>query len=215
MTVPGPVCQWWSRQTDVCRKGLHQKQTRCCAATSLSVASEGSSHTSKVLSVWVSSKTDPMVEKLVYSLLDTQSDTTFIDRDVSKSLNADKYPVKLKLKTMTRINKVFPSESVYGLRVRGYSSSIQIDLPVVYTKDCIPVNHAHIPTCDTAKHWSHLGDIADEIQPLKDCEVGGSDRIQLLQSNGSKVSHSWRRWGTLRCTDRLGMEYCGSLIIRL
>lgn len=43
---------------------------------------------------------------------------------------------------------------------------------MTYTKDSISINHSHIPTCETAKHWSHLTEIVDEIQPLKDCEVG-------------------------------------------
>ncbi|KAJ8001006.1 hypothetical protein DPEC_G00186330 [Dallia pectoralis] len=122
------------------------------AATSLSIAGEGSSNTSKVIPVWVSSKNDPTAEKLVYALLDTQSDTTFIDQDVSDVLNVDKFPVKLKLTTM--------------------SGRDTVDLPVAYTKDCIPVNRSHIPTCETAKQWSHLAEIVDEIQPLKDCAVG-------------------------------------------
>lgn len=142
------------------------------AAVSLSLAGEDSSCTSMVMPVWVSSKNDPTSEKLVYALLDTQSDTTFIDQEVSHSLNAERHPVKLKLTTLSGSNTILPSESVYGLRVRGYSSAVQIDLPIAYTKDCIPVNRGHIPTCETAKQWSHLREIADEIQPLKDCEVG-------------------------------------------
>ena len=42
-----------------------------------------------VMPVWVSCKNNPIAEKLVYALLDTQSDTTFIDQEVSDSLNAD------------------------------------------------------------------------------------------------------------------------------
>ncbi|XP_075942298.1 uncharacterized protein LOC142944945 isoform X1 [Anarhichas minor] len=79
------------------------------AATSLSVAGEGASYTSMVMPVWVSSKHNPTVEKLVYALLDTQSNTTFIDQEVSDSLAADKYPVKLKLTTMTGKNTVLPT----------------------------------------------------------------------------------------------------------
>ncbi len=125
-----------------------------------------------VIPVWVSSKNDLTTEKLVYALLDTQSDTTFIDQEVSDGLDADKYPVKLKLTTMSGKDTVLTSEGVSGLRVRGYSSAVQVDLPVAYTKDCIPVNRSHIPTCETAKQWSHLAEIVDEIQPLKDCVVG-------------------------------------------
>lgn len=154
------------------RSTSEPETNRGAAATSLSVAGEGSSNTSMVIPVWVSSKNDPTTEKLVYALLDTQSDTTFIDQKVSDGLNADKYPVKLKLTTMSGKDTVLTSEGVSGLRVRGYSSAVQIDLPVVYTKDCIPVNRSHIPTCETAKQWSHFAEIVDEIQPLKDCVVG-------------------------------------------
>lgn len=91
---------------------------------------------------------------------------------MSNVLQADKSPVKLKLTTMTGKDTMVKSERISGLRVRGYSSTTYIDLPPVYTKDCIPVNHAHIPTCEAAKLWNHLSAIADEIPSLKDCEAG-------------------------------------------
>lgn len=122
--------------------------------------------------MWVSSKNNPTTEKLVNALLDSQSDTTFIDQEVSDGLDADKLRVKLKLTTMSGKDTVITSESVSGLRVRGYSSAIQVNLPVTYTKDGIPINRSHIPTCETAKQWSHLAEMVDEIQPLRDCEVG-------------------------------------------
>lgn len=142
------------------------------AATSLSVTAEDSFSTSMIIPVWVSSKNKPNVEKLVYALLDSQSDTTFIDQEVSDDLDADKHPVKLKLTTMSGKDTVITSESVSGLCVRGYCSAIQVNLPLAYTKDSIPINRSHIPTCETAKQWSHLAEIVDEIPPLKDCEVG-------------------------------------------
>lgn len=65
-----------------------------------------------------------------------------------------------------------PSERVSGLKVRGYSSSVVLNLPPAYTKDSIPVNRTHILTCDTARHWKHLSTIVDKIPPLQDYEVG-------------------------------------------
>uniref|UniRef100_A0A1A8V575 DUF5641 domain-containing protein n=1 Tax=Nothobranchius furzeri TaxID=105023 RepID=A0A1A8V575_NOTFU len=67
---------------------------------------------------------------------------------------------------------IVKSQRVSGLRVRGYRSSLLIDLPPAYTKDCIPVNRDHIPTCETAKKWNHLSKIVEEMPPLQDCEVG-------------------------------------------
>lgn len=121
--------------------------------------------------VWISSSTNPSIDKLVYALLDSQSDTTFIDQEVSNALQADKVPVKLKLTTMTGRGTIVKNERVQGLCVRGYSSATFIELPPVYTKECIPVNHAHIPTCETAKLWNHLSAVSNKI-PLMDCETG-------------------------------------------
>lgn len=49
---------------------------------SVSTVGDGqSTKTSMIMPVWVSSKNDPGTEKLVYAMLDTKSDATFIDRE--------------------------------------------------------------------------------------------------------------------------------------
>ncbi|XP_073724404.1 uncharacterized protein [Misgurnus anguillicaudatus] len=141
-------------------------------AMSLNVArSEQSVSTSMIVPVWLSTTTNPLKEKLVYALLDTQSDTVFINQDVTHELQADVCPVKLKLTTMMGKNAVVSSGKVSDLLVRGYNSATVIKLPTAYTKDYIPANREHIPTCETAKQWSHLLPIVDEIPPLLSCEV--------------------------------------------
>ncbi len=141
-------------------------------AMSLNVArSEQSVSTSMIVPVWLSTTTNPFKEKLVYALLDTQSDTVFIDQDVTHELQADVCPVKLKLTTMMGRNAVVCSGKVSDLLVRGYNSATVIKLPTAYTKDYIPANREHIPTCETAKQWSHLLPIVDEVPPLLSCEV--------------------------------------------
>ncbi|KAL7841403.1 hypothetical protein SRHO_G00250940 [Serrasalmus rhombeus] len=148
-------------------------ETKSTTALSLSVTSEGQSvSTSMIVPVWVPYDKNPSREKLVYALLDTQSDATFIEQDVSNELQVATYPVKLKLTTMMGENMILRSERASGLRVRGYNSAVHIKLPPAYTKNCIPVNQDHIPTHETAKRWSHLTVIADKIPPLLSCEVG-------------------------------------------
>lgn len=151
----------------------NQDGTEMATSTSHKVENdEPSTNTSMIVPVWVSTERNPAFEKLVYALLDTQSDTVFVDRDLSNKLQADSCPVRLKLTTMTAKDVVMPSEKVSGLKVRGFSSPVVLNLPPAYTKDSIPVNRTHIPTCDTARHWKHLSTIADKIPPLQDCEVG-------------------------------------------
>ncbi|XP_065115485.1 uncharacterized protein [Paramisgurnus dabryanus] len=151
----------------------NQGDTETTTATSHKVENhETSTNTSMIVPVWVSTERNPGSEKLVYALLDTQSDTVFIERELSNKLHADSCPVRLKLTTMTAKDVIMPSERVSGLKVRGYNSSVFLSLPPAYTKDSIPVSRTHIPTCDTARHWKHLSTIVDKIPPLQDCEVG-------------------------------------------
>ncbi|KAL7877241.1 hypothetical protein SRHO_G00038840 [Serrasalmus rhombeus] len=56
--------------------------------------------------------------------------------------------------------------------VRGFYSSKKIPLPVTYSRDFIPASLSHIPTPKTARAWSHLEHLAEEIAPLIDCDVG-------------------------------------------
>ncbi|XP_030581660.1 uncharacterized protein LOC115777804 [Archocentrus centrarchus] len=142
-------------------------------AVSLNVARDGqTASTSMIVPVWVSSNANPYNEKLVYALLDTQSDTAFIDQELCHELQVGACPVKLKLTTMMGENVIINSERVAGIRVRGYSSATHIQLPPAYTKDHIPANREHIPTQETVKRWSHLSPIIDKIPPLLSCEVG-------------------------------------------
>lgn len=144
-------------------------------ATTLSLnakTNEQGVSTSMIVPVWVSSELHPGKEQLVYALLDTQSDTVFIDQDISNGLKAKSTPVKLKLTTMLGKDAVMTSKRVSGLKVRGYYSSELIELPPAYTKDCIPVNRAHIPSCETARQWNHLKVIVNEIPQQLECEVG-------------------------------------------
>ena len=80
--------------------------------------------------------------------------------------------VKLSLSTMYAANKVVTSTKVRGLVVRGINDGPRISLPNAYTRSIMPANHNHIPTSDIARMWPHLEEIADHIEPLRDCEIG-------------------------------------------
>ena len=54
-----------------------------------------STHTSSILPVYVSTAANPEEEVLVYALLDTQSDTTFILKDIADLLHVKQDPVRL------------------------------------------------------------------------------------------------------------------------
>lgn len=142
------------------------------SALSCSVGGGENGSTSMIVPVWISATNAPEAETLVYALLDTQSTHTFVDQEVCEKLQAVSEPVKLKLATMVKRDTIVRSQRVQGLKVRGFFSSTCIDLPPAYTRDFIPLERTHIPTCQTASKWKHLANIAQEIPPLMDCAVG-------------------------------------------
>lgn len=85
-------------------------------------------NTSLIVPVRVSSINNPGMEKLIYALLDTQSDTLFVDKEVSQSLQAKAHPVRLKLTTMIGKYELVLSKRVSGLCVATPQQSSLISL---------------------------------------------------------------------------------------
>ena len=126
---------------------------------------------SMTVPVYISSEENPEKEILIYALLDTQSDTTFITDQTTKELKAVTQPASLNISTMTSSCTV-NCRKLKGLRIRGIHSEVTIPLPVTYTRSDIPVNRLHIPTNDVVKQWPHLTELEDKVLPIQDCEVG-------------------------------------------
>ena len=122
---------------------------------------------SAIVPVYVSHCDDPSKEILVYALLDTQSDTTFILEKTCDELGVKGREVKLSLSTMYATDKLISSYKVKGLTVRGVREGPRISLPDTYSRNIIPANHEHIPTPDMARMWSHLEPIANYLEPLQ------------------------------------------------
>ena len=132
----------------------------------------GSSNTTNVMPVWISTKENPQVEKLIYALLDMQSDSSFIEENLCSQLDAVTEACKLKLTTLLGKDVTVECQKASSLRVRGYTSTHVIYLPPTYTRDSIPLDREHIPTCETAKKWDHFKSITVEIPPLLDIDIG-------------------------------------------
>ena len=130
------------------------------------------SASSMIVPVWVSTQIEPERQYLVYALLDTQSDTTFILDQTAKDLNAQAVDVALKLTTMTSRDELVHCKKYSDIVVRGFDLDTRIHLPSVYSRDFIPVDRSHIPTAETAKKWPHLASLSDKVPPLQDCDIG-------------------------------------------
>ena len=127
---------------------------------------------SMIVPVFVSHSENPSEERLVYALLDTQSDTTFILENTRQALGLSGTDVKLSLSTMHAESAIVDSCKLKGLIVRGYNSDLKIHLPTVYSRHIMPANKSHIPTADMARRWPDLACIADKLMPVRDIEFG-------------------------------------------
>lgn len=137
-----------------------------------SISGSSISMSSLGLPVYVSHESCPEKEILIYALLDTQSDTTFVTDRTCELLGVEGVRTSLRLSTLSAKNQVKDSSKVDGLSVRGYNSALRIPLPVTFTRCDIPANRSHITTQNTAKQWPHLQDIADELAPDLKCDIG-------------------------------------------
>lgn len=99
----------------------------------------------------IASKESGDNEVLVYSLLDSQSDSSFILEEVADSLDANTEQVKLKLSTMSSKKTIVHCKRLRNLQVRGIFSADRITVPTTYTREFISANKKHIPTPETAK----------------------------------------------------------------
>ena len=141
-------------------------------STSCTSQGASSTSTSMIVPVWLSSSSRPEKEVLVYAILDTQSDATFILKETCDELDAETQPTKLRLSTITSQESLIDRQRVSNLQARGYNSDLKIPIPIVYTSTSIPADEDHIPTKTTAKNWVHLRPIEDKMHDLLDCNVG-------------------------------------------
>ena len=116
---------------------------------------QGPYNSSMAVPVFVSNMTDPSNEVMVYALLDTQSDTTFVSEHTVASLGIDGNPATLKLATMTSKGSILQCKKYTSLCVRGYQGKERIQIPLAYSRSDIPLNKEHIPTPEKAKRWEH------------------------------------------------------------
>ena len=99
-----------------------------------------------VLPVWVSHCDRPELETLVYALLDTQSDTTFILDETCDATGVHGPAGKLALATMSANNQRVNSKKIKRLVVPGFNCRDTLHLPVAFSRDIMPANRSHIPT---------------------------------------------------------------------
>ena len=121
-------------------------------------------------------------ELLVYALLDTQSDSCFISKEVAQYIGARGEATQVTVCTMNgkqgRTTKRYRSISL-----RGYLTTATTTIHAYEQDELISVSKDQIPTDEAARRMAHLQDIAVNLPPLLDAPVGiliGADCPEAL-----------------------------------
>ena len=141
------------------------------SVVSLCVSGAQTTKSSMIVAVYVSHEENPQHEQLVYAMLDTQSDTSFVSNKVCDTLGIAGTETHLQLSTVALDNEMIKCKRITGLQVRGHKNEKRIKIPKAYTQDMIPVHFCHILSCETAQEWNHLKPIVGEMLPKRACEV--------------------------------------------
>ncbi|XP_067948721.1 uncharacterized protein [Watersipora subatra] len=120
-------------------------------------------------------------EKLVYALLDTQSDACFISKETAEFIEPRGRPEQITMSTLNGCSTQTTSKYV-NIKLRGFSTN-EVTSINAYEQDAITCNREQIPTAAKADATGHLQDIAEKLPPLLDIPVGlliGTDCPQAL-----------------------------------
>ena len=209
-----PTTLHWEKKAEELKK---DDPTEAVTHTSKASLLDSVGKSSLILPVWVSHQDEPEREELLYALLDTQSDTTFVSDAACDLLGIEGVPTTLMLTTMTSKNQRINSKRVSGLSVRGHNCDKKIFLPTAFTRESIPANRDHIPTPDTIERWPHLQSISDQLLPLSDCEVGlligyncpqalAPQEVLLPPTKGPFAQKTDLGWGVVGIVDPISTE---------
>ena len=146
-----------------------------------------------IVPVYLRNLYEPHKETLLYAMLDSQSDATFISERALKSVGAKSKTTQILISTITSQDKTVNCSKCDHLAVRGYGSNIVIPLPAVFSRKSIPANRDHIPRGEMIDSWPHLEPIRNNLMPIIPNEVGlliGYDCSQALAPRDVIISGS-------------------------
>lgn len=115
---------------------------------------------------------NPERQVVLYALLDSASNRSFIKESILEELQIHGIETQLKLNTMHG-SEVVLTRRVGSLIVERMDGEVHIELPKAYSRNEIPSKTDEIPRPESATKWPHLRHLANKIYPYQeDLQVG-------------------------------------------
>lgn len=121
-----------------------------------------------VVSVFVPSESDAN-ESLVYALLDSQADSSFIKSDIAKNLRTHTIQEEIIMDTLNGESVELVTQ-LHGLKIRGYQEKTPVPL-IAYIWDNFSCNRDQIPNRASVAKLKHLEETAAMLPPMLDIPV--------------------------------------------
>ncbi|KAL8567646.1 hypothetical protein ACOMHN_054458 [Nucella lapillus] len=152
-----------SQQVVASNNTIHSKPE---AATVCRFSKGSGRYYSLYVPVWLSSRSNSGSEELVYAMLDTMSDTTFVVEDVADRLNAPFRTAQLVLSTLNAQGTTSDCRVYQDLQVRPYNGSTCYSIPIAYSRETICERDEQIPTRQIIEGNPSLRHLSRHFQPL-------------------------------------------------
>jgi len=137
---------------------------------------------SMVVPVHVSTTQDPSEETLIYAMLDTQSDSSYITKETAEIVKPSYTTEKVTIDTLT--GETTNWIKLYnGLQIRGYQQSESTTLEA-YEWSKLTCNTRQIPNSTNVQPFAHLKEHAHKLPPPLDIPVGmliGADCAEAFE----------------------------------
>ena len=127
---------------------------------------------SMVVPVWLSNSKSSNPPRLVYALLDSQSDQSFILDQTLDAFGIESKPVDLSISTTTGLNQSTSSRTCSDFVIRGHNLNEVVELPALCSRPFIPHNKEHFPSREFCGQHPHLEKISSNIYSFSNVEVG-------------------------------------------
>ncbi|XP_067947248.1 uncharacterized protein [Watersipora subatra] len=122
------------------------------------------------LPVYVSTISNPAKEVLVYAIMDSASDSSYITKSIADTLLPEHTIEKLDIETMMGVETVLIKQFT-GLRLRGYYEG-STSLTSAFEWRDIPFSTGKVANSKNVLHHPHLHPLAKELPPPIDIPIG-------------------------------------------
>ena len=95
----------------------------------------------------------------MYAFLDNGSSSTFCAEALMRQLDINGPKTKISLTTLEKKDSLVDSFLVHDLEVTDLDENYIVKLPILYTREEIPVSKDDIPTQEDVDRWPHLGSV--------------------------------------------------------